>query len=217
MTKFADQLLTDLMDEYRPALQRIQPPARPGPRRLARRRPVWLAAGGASLAGAAAAAVALLGGAAPAYAVTSHPNGTVTVAISRPDGIPGANARLHALGDSVVVVPVRAGCPVLGSLPQPSPAQPGRLTTGVQSSGGSVTVAARGIPAGDTLVLGAATVPGGGMTLGGQLTTGPAPGCVSLPANPAGSGPAPAGAGGGAQSVSRAGSGAGHPGTSAQH
>jgi hypothetical protein len=215
MTKFADQLLTELMDEYRPALERIQPPpARPRPRHLARRRPAWLVAGGATAAGAAAASVALLGGAAPAYAVTSHPDGTVTVAVSRADGIPGANAKLRALGDHVVVVPVRPGCPAPGSLPQ-SAAQPGRTTTGVQSSDGSITVQARGIPAGDTLVLGAVTQPNGGMTLGGQLITGPVPSCMSLPAPPA-SGPSGVGRGGGVPSVSRAGSGGGVR-TSAQH
>jgi len=216
MTRFADQLLTELMDEYRPALERIQPPpARPWPRRLARRRPAWLVASGATVAGAAAASAALLGGAAPAYAVTSHPDGTVTVAVSRPDGIPGANAKLRALGDHVVVVPVRPGCPAPGALPR-SAAKSGRTTTGVQSSHGSLTVQARGIPAGDTMVVGAVTQPNGGMVLGGELITGPVPGCISLPAQPA-SGPAGAGRGGGVPSVSRAPSGGRGVRTSAQH
>ena len=216
MTKFADQLLTDLMDEYRPALERIQPPPH-RPRPLARRRPVWLATGAAGLAGAAAASLALLGGAAPAYAVTSHPNGTVTVALSRLDGIPGANAKLHALGDHVVVVPVRPGCPPMSSLQHPSTPPPGRhQTTATRSSDGSVTVNVQGIPAGDTAVVAAASLPHGGTMMAVGLTTGPVPSCVSLPAPPAGSGPAKVGRGGG-QSVAPARSGAGQAGTSAQH
>ena len=53
-----------------------------------------------------------------AYSVTQH-NGTVTVAVSRPSGVAGANTTLHAMGARVRVVPVRPGCPPITSLPRP--------------------------------------------------------------------------------------------------
>jgi hypothetical protein len=54
--------------------------------------------------------------------VTRHANGTVTVAVDRPSGVAGANVTLHAMGARVRVVPVRPGCPPIGSLPHPRPA-----------------------------------------------------------------------------------------------
>jgi hypothetical protein len=95
-------------------------------------------------------------GGSPAYAVTTHPDGTVTLAVYQASGIAGANAKLHQLGDQVVVVPVRAGCP--------RPAAPAvsgighRITVGSEASpDGSATVDAKGIPAGDILVVGIET------------------------------------------------------------
>jgi hypothetical protein len=136
------------------------------------------------------------GGKNPAYAVTNNPNGTVTLAVYQKDGIAGANAKLHELGDSqVYVVPVGAGCPSMSSLPAPAASLNGKHLR-VQSSvsiggtaGGSVTVNAKGIPAGDILVVGVATTVNSGMTTtlaASQLTSAPAPSCVSLPAAPAG-------------------------------
>ena len=135
------------------------------------------------------------GGGTPAYAVTTHPNGTVTLALSEPSGISGANATLHHLGDRVVIVPVEPGCPSITSLRPPAvqPSSPIAVQTNV-SIGGSITVNAKGIPARDILVVGAETITTattrGGM-MGGRLTSPPAPSCVSLlapPANPGGSG-----------------------------
>jgi hypothetical protein len=54
-----------------------------------------------------------------AYSVTRHANGTVTVSVSRPSGVAGANATLRAMRARVRVVPVRPGCPPIGSLPRP--------------------------------------------------------------------------------------------------
>jgi hypothetical protein len=69
---------------------------------------------GASLgvAGASAAAVVVLGAASspPAFAVTTHRDGTVSVVIRRIDGIPGANHRLAQLGIRVRAVQVDAHC-----------------------------------------------------------------------------------------------------------
>jgi hypothetical protein len=118
MTKFADQLFDDLMREHGSTLTNARPPAPRG--HIATRRAL-LAVGGGGVAVAAAAGVLVAtagtdpathsgqvaAGKTPAYAVTNNPNGTVTLAVYQKDGIAGANAKLHELGDSqVYVVPV---------------------------------------------------------------------------------------------------------------
>jgi hypothetical protein len=182
MTKFADQLFDDLMREHGPALARTSPPA---PRRHVATRRTLLAGGAACAAVAGVAGVLVAGGGTPAYAVTTHPGGTVTVAVYKESGIAGANARLRQLDHGkVVVVPVAAGCPSLGSLPAPAVPPSGRLTVQTSSSrDGSVTVNAKGIPNGDILVLGFENTADGGLS-GGRLTSPPVPSCVSLPQAP---------------------------------
>jgi hypothetical protein len=186
MTRFADQLYDDLMRDHGPALADTRPPvARP---RLASRR-VVLTAGVGGLAVAATAGSLVAAGGSPAYALTTNPDGTATLAVYQQAGIAQANAKFRQLGERVVVVPVRAGCPSISSLPRP--AVPGKDTrisvkTG-RSADGSITVDAHGIPAGDIMVLGVQTTAHGSQT-GGVLTSGPAPSCVSLPQPPAHSG-----------------------------
>jgi hypothetical protein len=191
MTKFADQLFDDLMREHGPALAHTVPSlSRPAPGHHLATRRTLLAAGTACAAVAATAGVLVAGGGTPAYAVTAHPDGTVTLAVHQESGIAGANARLRQLGDGqVVVVPVKAGCPGVGSLPAPAAPRSGHipLQTTV-SRDGSVTVKAKGIPAGDILVVGVATTTHGSMVTSGggsALTSPPAPACVSLPSAPA--------------------------------
>jgi hypothetical protein len=189
MTKFSDQLFDDLMREHGPALTHIRPPAQPK-RHVAARRA--LVAGGGTLAVAAAIGGALeAGSASPAYAVTKNADGTTTVAVYRTSGIAGANARLRQLGDKqVVVVPIEPGCPRPAA-----PAVSGRgrrigATIGI-SPGGSITVKAQGIPAGDIMVIGvdAKTVDGRHTGLGiAALTSPPAPSCIGAPPSPPGTG-----------------------------
>ena len=189
MTKFADQLLEHLMREHGPALTRAGSPV---PRRPVTTRRALLAAGAGGVAVAATAGVLLAAGGTPAYAVTAHPNGTVTLAVYRAAGIAQANARLRQLGDSqVVVVPVRPGCPGMSSLPAPAvPAGGGHISMQASTGrGGSVTVRAQGIPAGDIIVVGSQTAVNGSSRTSvsaARLTSPPAPGCVSLPALPGG-------------------------------
>jgi hypothetical protein len=220
MTKFADQLLADLVREHGPALALSGPPA---PRRHGASRRTLLATG-AGFAAAGATAGALMasgvmsggvvaggGGATPAYALTTHANGTVTLDVYRESGIAGINVKLHQLGDGqVVVVPVEPGCPSPGSLPAPAVSPAGTRVTVVsgRSIDGSVTVDAQGIPAGDILVVGFATT--ATESYGGSfLTSPPAPSCISLPAPP------PPGTGGsGPGTVSGGGSGSGQTVTS---
>ena len=187
MTKFEDQLFGQLMAEHGHRLHAVE---RPAPARRRVRRPVWLATGAAGAAAAVTAAVVALGGAPAmaAYSVTRN-DGAVTVAVNRPSGVAGANAALHKMRARVVVVPVRPGCPPIGSLPRPRPApHPGvSVATGVGKNGHrSVSVKIRGgIPKGDTMILAFSGNPRSGGSVGaGGVITGPVPRCVSLPSAP---------------------------------
>ena len=202
MTKFADQLLDDLMAEHGPALAFTRPTAVPKRHITAGR--ALLATGTGGIAVAATVGALVAGSGTPAYAVTTHPDGTVTLAVYQKSGIAGANDRLRQLGDDqVVVVPVEAGCPSPSSLPAPAVPLNGHLavSTGVSAKDGSVTVNAKGIPAGDILVVGVettTTATGHFSMGGGKLTSPPAPSCISLAALPA---PPSGGTGGGSGSA----------------
>lgn len=201
MTKFADQLFADLMREHGDALR--SQPERPAaaaarPRRRAAR-PAWLTAGIATATGAVAGGLVLFGGAAaPAYAVTQNSNGTLSVSVKQASAIDAANATLKAMGVKVVVVPVRPGCPTLGTLPLGGPGAPKtpetRISVAVSGHDGavdSITVDAKGVPSDETLVL-AFENSDGGVFGGTGLVVGKVPSCVTLPA---GSGPRPVGPG----------------------
>jgi hypothetical protein len=209
MTRFADQLFDDLMQEHGAALAHARKP--PAPRRHLTARPVLLAVGAGGLAVAATVgSLVATGGGTPAYAVTRNSDGTVTLAVYQQSGIAGANSKLRAYGDDrVVVVPVESGCRSIGSLPAPAvPAR--RVIVQASGSGGTITVDALGVPAGDILVLGVRSSGNGQFefmehtsssgTAGGYsswsaiavgvgpffwpnavLTSGKAPSCVSVP------------------------------------
>jgi hypothetical protein len=168
MTRFTDQLFDDLMREHGATLASTRVP--PTPKRHLATRPVLMSAGAGGLAIVATVGTLVAsGGGTPAYAVTTHPDGTVTLAVYLKTGITEANARLRALGDRVVVVPVESGCPSITSLRAPKvPAH--QVSVEASGSGdGSVTVAAQGVPAGDILVLGLTTTTGGQFSM--QETT----------------------------------------------
>jgi hypothetical protein len=151
------------------------------------KRGAWLAGGAGTLAVGVTAAIAATSSGA-AYAVTPHADGTLTVAISQPSGIAGANVTLTTLGDRVVVVPVRAGCPSIDSLPTPvSKGGEVQVSGSLKQATGSITVDAHGIPDGDVLIL-AADETGHGIAIDARLTASPAPSCVSEPSYIPGSG-----------------------------
>jgi hypothetical protein len=180
MISFADQLFHDLMREHGPALQAAELTA-PGRRRHLRRG-AWLAGGAGTLAVGITASLVAFGGTSPAYAITQHSDGTVTVAIRQASGVPGANATLRGLGVRVVLVPVKAGCPSVLSLRRPvAPRGPSRITVPFfAKGGGSFTVRASGIPAADVMVLAYAS--SDRVTwMAAVLTTPPTPACVTGP------------------------------------
>jgi len=181
LTKFADQLYEDLMREHGAALRSIERPAAKPVRARGRvARPAWVTAAGTATAGAVAAGLVVFGGgAAPAYAVTENPNGTLSVAVHKAAAIDAANARLKALGARVVVVPVRPGCVSLQSIGLKD--SQGPVTVTIESNDGALTVDAKGIPAGETMVIGFDDSQSGGLA-GSALIRGKAPNCVSLPA-----------------------------------
>jgi hypothetical protein len=190
MTNFADQLFDDLMREHGPALAQLGLPAQPR-RTLPARRALLAGGGTVAIAGAIVGSLVAGGGAPhakvagngpPAYAVTKHANGTITLAVYRKSGIAGANARLAQLGDGrLVVVSVQAGCPDPGSLPMPRVSPNNIVITQSQSGDGSLTVSAQGIPAGDFLVVGAQSRSGSIIRYFAFVTSAPPPSCVSLP------------------------------------
>jgi hypothetical protein len=183
MTRFADQLYDDLMRDHGPALADTRPPV--ARRSLASHRvPLTAGAGGLAVAATAGSLVALSGS--PAYALTANPDGSVKLAVYQEAGIAQANAKFHQLGDRVVVVPVRPGCPSISSLPKPAVSDKGKtiVVASDRSHNGSVTVSAHGVPAGDILVLAASRSATGFATVA-ALTSGPPPSCVSLPQPPA--------------------------------
>ncbi|MGH3225680.1 MAG: hypothetical protein ACRDPY_44545 [Streptosporangiaceae bacterium] len=98
------------------------------------------------------------------------------------------------------MVPVEPGCPSINSLPAPAVPQTGEITVWARGSDGSITVNAAGVPDGNIMVVGVQTT-AHGTSMAGQLTSPPAPSCVSLPAPPAG------GSGSGSGSVTGSGGG----------
>lgn len=182
MTKFADQLYDDLMREHGAALRMLGAPA--AAPSLARRRavrPAWVTAAGTVTAGTVATGLVVFGGgSAPAYAVTQNPDGTVSVAVHQQSAIDAVNARLKQLGERVVVVPVRPGCVSLDSIAAKD-ASHGETTIGIDMRDGAITVQAKGIPAGETMVIGFDGSHSGGL-VGAAPVRGKVPDCVSLPA-----------------------------------
>ena len=128
----------------------------------------------------------------------------MTLDVYRESGIAGINTELHQLGDGqVFVVPVEPGCPSIDSLPAPQVPQTGEITVWAHGSDGSITVNAAGVPGGDIMVVGVQTT-AQGTAMAGQLTSPPAPSCVSLPTPPPNDG---SGSGSGSGTVTGSGGG----------
>ena len=98
MSKFADHLWHDLVQEHGATLAHAD---RPGPGRASRlRRPRVLAGTTLALVGGGTALALALGaaGSTPAWAVTTDSHGSVLVTINQLSALPQANAKLTAMG-----------------------------------------------------------------------------------------------------------------------
>jgi hypothetical protein len=105
MSSFEDTLWQDLMQQHGQELaagNRIRPPQR--------RRPLVAAAALAVVGtGAVGLATGMLGGT-PAYAVTEHPNGTVTVTLKEIAAADQTNAELRRRGIPIRILPYTPDC-----------------------------------------------------------------------------------------------------------
>jgi hypothetical protein len=106
MGKFEDQLLRDLMQNHGQALATAE---RPETRNT---RPIWLAAGAVTLAGAVTVGLTFVDGGTPAaYAINQNADGSISVSIKDIAAIDPANKELERLGVPIRAVPVRPDCP----------------------------------------------------------------------------------------------------------
>jgi hypothetical protein len=111
MSRFEDHLWREVEREHGDDLAQM---SRPPAGRRQRPSTAVIAGTGVGAVAVIAGLAFVLGGAStsPAFAVTRHQDGTVTVSISRASGIAGANAKLRRLGIRAQVmrqVPVRCG------------------------------------------------------------------------------------------------------------
>ncbi len=181
MSKFEDNLWRQVERTYGSELSDAPDPLR----RHSRLRLPVLAGTSLGVVGGSVAAVIVLTAASssPAFAVTRHADGTVSVVIRRIEGIPGANRRLALLGIRARAVRVSGVC---SAVPPQALAQvtvatvrghqvnwvgvaPGRMAERIQPAQ---------IPAGRTLVIPA--VPGGAMVrlVHGRVVSGRVPACL---------------------------------------
>lgn len=129
MSKFTDHLWQDLVRDHGARLVHAE---RPEPARTLSVRPRMLAGGALGLAGAGAALGLLLSvaTAAPAFAVTKSPDGSVTVQIDNTTSLPAANQKLVAMGiDEQVAIRMATG-PAAASGPVSCTAAPGANLSG---------------------------------------------------------------------------------------
>jgi hypothetical protein len=150
MSEFEDNLWNELLRDHADDLARDHPS--PVATAKPTRRAVPGALVGIGLAALGAVLVLVLGAsnASPAFAVTRHQDGTVTVSILRPTGVAAANTKLHQLGirAKIVEAQVAAGCAAM------PPA--GHAATSSTPSGFAHAhwiIDPRHVPAGKTLLL----------------------------------------------------------------
>jgi hypothetical protein len=183
MTRFEDNLWREVESRYGSELSGADGPLQ----RRSRLRMPMIAGTSLGLVGAGTAAVIVLTAASssPAYAVTSNPDGTVSVVIHRIEGIPGANQRLAQLGIRARTVRVAGACqattpPGLARVTVATFVR-NRDAVSVGSTDGRVTARIRPtqIPTGRTLIIPA--VPNGARVrlVRGRAVSGAAPACLA--------------------------------------
>jgi hypothetical protein len=183
MTKFEDNLWREVEEKYGSELSQAPGPVH-SPSRL---RGPMLAGTSLGVVGAGTAAVLVLSaaGSSPAFAVTTQPNGYVSVVIRRIEGIPGANRRLAQLGIHARAVRVADGCqvlPALGTLravPITTLVRNGRRNwIGNRVSTLRAEIRPAQIPSGQTLVIPAVRAGRVVRLVGGRAIPGAVPACL---------------------------------------
>jgi hypothetical protein len=181
MTSFEDTVWRHLVTEHN--AHQMDFPASKTTRRV---RPLTVTASATGVAAVAAAVVLILSATTntpPAYALTSHANGTYTLTLNNlSTGIPAINAKLTQLGIPDTVVPVQAGCTATMGGPTTSTPVPKNSTipTGTlptESGSQTITLTANPLPAGSHGFIAAQQQPGGQVILAEGTTSEPIPSC----------------------------------------
>jgi hypothetical protein len=189
MSTYEDRLWSDLVREHgeqmraHPVLTRTS---------TSRRRPGIVTSTAALAAAAAAVTVALIlsvtTSTPPAYAVTTNPDGTVTVTLNDISALNGLNAELSRDGIRAKAIPLTSDCPVHSPLVT--------MPAGTDPSTYTITIVPSQIPAGYTGVLAAGTSSAGQIVLLMGAIQPPPPACFNSTAmslhyiNPATASPA---------------------------
>jgi hypothetical protein len=164
MSRFEDQLFEEIMLRHGDELA--------GSRQVRNRRPA-LAAGVLAAVGAGAVGIAVGGVSAPAYAVTQHPDGTVTVTLKDVAAAAQTNAELTRRGLPIRVQPILPDCPNTVEY-QADLAAPG-IDFSYQDTVDAITIPTTGVPPGDLAVITVLTDGNGQievMTIGGPPAKG---------------------------------------------
>ena len=173
MTCFEDRLWADLVREHGDEI-RIHPSLNRS-HTTDRRRPALLRTGAALAAvGLAAGAVLIFtatNAVPPAYAVTTNPDGTVTVTLNEISAISGLNAELARDGLRAKAIPLTATCSTRGF--------PNMLPTGSNPSTYTITIVPADIPPGYTAILAASENSSGEVQLAEGAWPSPGPSCLN--------------------------------------
>ncbi|MFC0541644.1 hypothetical protein [Kutzneria chonburiensis] len=174
MSSFEDTLWQDLMQQHGQELaagNHIRPPQR--------RRPLVAAAALAVVGtGAVGLATGMLGGT-PAYAVTEHPNGTVTVTLKEIAAADQTNAELRRRGIPIRVMPYAPDCANTKSYTVDESAPETAL--GDNNGAAGLTLDTTTVPPGDYAVITALSDADGKIAVmmsGGRPAKGEVPSCL---------------------------------------
>ena len=180
MTEFEDNLWREVERTYGSELSDAPDPLR---QRSRLRVPVLAGTSLGVVGGSVAAVIVLTASSSPAFAVTRHSDGTVSVVIRRMEGIAGANRRLQVLGIRARAVRVSGVCT---AAPPQALAQVTVATVrgrrvdwvGAATSRMAQRIRPAQIPSGRTLVIPA--VPGGALVrlVHGRAVSGRVPACL---------------------------------------
>jgi hypothetical protein len=171
MSKVEDTLWNHLVEHHDADRAQVRPPAPSRPRT----RPLAIATATTITAAVAAALiVSATTSTPPAYALTAHADGSITISLDNlTTGIPQLNARLQQMGINETVIPVTPNCsfttPVLSG---PSPAADLSETITIGPSAATE-------PAGVDAYLAAERLPDGSIGLGIGGMKAPLPSCIS--------------------------------------